>query len=208
MAFMTSRSPSWALFALLLGACAGTPAQVTNVARSDLGCDLVDIAEIAKNRYAASGCGKGGVYAQVCGASDGCSWVRLRGAEAPQLSSGGAAAASAPPREIIQAPPPAPREIIQAPPPAQRQIIQAPPPAGQAAAPVQGVEVAPNPPPSAPGYDDSAQQAQPTAPAEQSTQPLSPYAPQPTPLSPREGHEEQRQYQADANPRERPHPAG
>jgi hypothetical protein len=181
MAFMTSRSPAWVLFALLLSACAGTPTQVTSVARTDLGCDQVQVAEIAKNRYAASGCGKGGVYAQLCGGGEGCSWVRLRGAEQPQQqSSGGQVATGAPPREIIQAPPPAPREIIQAPPPAQREIIQAPPPAGQASAPL---DLAPNAPPVAPAYEDSSTQPVPTAPAQQSTQPLSPYAPQPTPLS-------------------------
>jgi hypothetical protein len=187
MAFMMSRSPLWVSFALLLSACAGTPPQVTNVARTDLGCDQVQVAEIAKNRYAASGCGKGGVYAQLCGGSEGCSWVRLRGSEQPQQqSSGGAVAASSAPREIIQAPPPAQREIIQAPPPAQpapREIIQAPPPAGQASGPGQGGEVAPNPPPLAPSSDGSTQQPALTAPAQQGTQPLAPYAQQPTPLS-------------------------
>ncbi|MEY4511756.1 MAG: hypothetical protein RLZZ450_3878 [Pseudomonadota bacterium] len=187
MAFMTSRSPSWALFALLLGACAGTPPQVTNVARTDLGCDQVQVAEIAKNRYAASGCGKGGVYAQLCGGNEGCSWVRLRGSEQPvQATSGGVVTASAAPREIIPAPPPAPREIIQAPPPAgpqPREIIPAPPPANQASAPGQNIEVAPNPPPLAPSSDNGVPQPALTAPAQQGSQPLSPYAPQPTPLA-------------------------
>lgn len=197
MAFMTSRSPTWVSFlrwralglaasGLVLGACAGTPPQVTSVARTDLGCDQVQIAEIAKNRYAASGCGRGGVYAELCGGNEGCSWVRLRGSEQPtQPTSGGVVAASAAPREIIQAPPPAPREIIQAPPPASpapREIIQAPPSASQASTPGQAVEVAPNPAPLAPTTDSNAQPVL-TAPAQQGTQPLPAYAPQSTPLS-------------------------
>lgn len=192
MAFMTSRSPSWALFALL-GACAGTPQQVTTVARTDLGCDNVQVAEIAKNRYAASGCGRGGVYAELCGEGP-CTWVRLRGAEAPQVAtSGGVAIGAAPgsnaaPREVIQAPPAAQREVIAAPPPAQRQIIQAPPPAGQAAAPDASQTQ-----PGAPGVDSSQaapgqavpSQAAPASAAPQTAPPqsLEPYTPQPTPLS-------------------------
>jgi hypothetical protein len=140
-------------FLLLLSACAGTPRQVHNVARTDLGCDKVEVAEIAKNRYAASGCGKGAVYAELCGGPEGCSWVRLRGAEQAQASTAGGAVPAAAPREIIQAPPPAQREVIQAPPPAQREIIPAPPPAQ--AAPAAPTSAAPAP---APG-DAQAQQA-------------------------------------------------
>ena len=144
---MTTRA--LAIVASFASACAATPKQVESVARTDLGCEQISVAEIAKNRYAASGCGRGGVYAQLCGGSpERCTWVRLRGAEPPQAittSSGG----SAPPREIIQAPPPAPREIIQAPPPAPREIIQAPPPAPSA----------PAGPSSAAPQDPSAQQA-------------------------------------------------
>jgi hypothetical protein len=173
MAFMTSRTPVWALFALL-GACAGTPKQVTTVARTDLGCEQVETAEIAPNRYAASGCGRGGVYAQLCGGGE-CSWVRLRGSETPQhvapVTSGADATGSAPAREIVQAPPPAPREIIQAPPPAQREIIPAPPPEGQSTAPA---------PASATPTD--ANQAVPSA-ADGSSGQLQPYTPEPTPLS-------------------------
>jgi len=165
MAFMTSRTPLWALFALL-GACAGTPKQVTSVAQIDLGCEQIQTAEIAPNRYAASGCGRGGVYARLCGAGE-CSWVRLRGSEQPQaVSSPAVATGNSPPREVIQAPPPAPREIIQAPPPAQREIIPAPPPAGQSAAPA----------PSAPDVNQA-------TPAATGDGQLQSYTPEPTPLS-------------------------
>lgn len=150
------------LAALWLGACGGTPRQVESVARADLGCEQLSIEEIAKNRYAASGCGKGGVYAQLCGDAEGCQWVRLRGAE-PQLAatSGGVSMPQQPPqqREIIQAPPPAPREIIQAPPPAppaQRQIIPAPPPDTQAPS---AAPAAPGAPTSAAPLDARTQQA-------------------------------------------------
>jgi len=130
---MTARSSYLGLVALLC-ACAGAPKQVANVARSDLGCDQVQVTRVADNRYVGSGCGQVRTYAQLCG-DGGCTWVRLRGPEEQAESAGGVAAspsATPPPREIIQAPPPQQREIIQAPPPAQaapREIIPAPPPA-------------------------------------------------------------------------------
>ena len=51
MASMNIRSPYWGLMALL-AACAGTPKQVDTIARTDLGCEDIEIAEIAKDRYA------------------------------------------------------------------------------------------------------------------------------------------------------------
>ena len=144
--WLASSRRGLAVVAIVLAgsACAATPKQVENVARTDLGCAQISVAEIAKNRYAASGCGRGGVYAQLCGGSpEACTWVRLRGAEQPQASTSGSSA-SAPTREIIQAPPPAPREIIQAPPPAPREIMQAPPAAPPA--PSAPSSAAPPPP--------------------------------------------------------------
>ena len=87
MASMTIRSPYWGLMALL-SACAGTPTQVNSVARSDLGCDDIEISQIADNRYAASGCGRAGVYAKVC-KGEGCTWARLRSATAGKISKTG-----------------------------------------------------------------------------------------------------------------------
>ncbi|MDB4977715.1 MAG: putative signal peptide protein [Myxococcaceae bacterium] len=144
----------------LLSACASTPKQVESVARSDLGCDQVSIAEIADNRYAASGCGRGGVYAQLCGNGEACSWVRLRGADNTQGSAGGAVPMG-PVREVIPAPPPEQRQVIQAPPPAQRDIIPAPPPP----APQPGSSA-----PTAPDASGSAPTSSSAAPTDPATQ--------------------------------------
>jgi hypothetical protein len=131
---MTARSSFLGVLALLSAACAGAPKQVVEVARTDLACAQVSITEVGDNRYAASGCGRGGVYAQMCQDQQGCSWVRLRGANevANEYATSGGVSQPAPtsePRQIIAAPPPAQREVIAAPPPAQREIIAAPPPA-------------------------------------------------------------------------------
>jgi hypothetical protein len=139
MASTYSRQFVWASFALFTAAawsgCASTPKEVVSVARADLACDQVEIAEVSKNRFAATGCGKGAVYMHLCSGGAGCQWARLRGVgEVPETSGGVSAAAPntpAPPREIIAAPPPAQREVIPAPPPgesAPREIIPAPPP--------------------------------------------------------------------------------
>ena len=153
MGSMTTRiSQSLWVCLLGLGACAGATHHVASVARTDLACDQLTIAKIADNRYAASGCGRGGVYSKMCGNGHGCEWVRLESATAHRETTG--AYANTPPtngpREVIQAPPPEQRQVIQAPPPAQREIIQAPPPDGQAPG---------QPPPNAyPTYDPQSQQ--------------------------------------------------
>src|SRR5690606_28997448 len=115
---------SYLSLVLLLAACAGTPQQVVSVARTDLGCDQVQVSEIAENRYAASGCGRGGVYARLCG-DQGCSWVRLESAAQTMGTAGGFAPAA--PGQQLQAPGPEQRQIQAAPPPEQRQIQAAPP---------------------------------------------------------------------------------
>ena len=164
---MTARSPF--LVVALLAACAGTPKQVVNVAQADLACEQVEVTEVGDNRYAATGCGRGGMYAELCGPG-GCNWVRLRGAHDDSTpTSGGVATGQQPPaqREIIAAPAPAQREVIAAPPPAQRQIIQAPPPADattQQSAPAQAT--------------DGSQAPEGAAPNSQQ-----PFTPQATPLS-------------------------
>ncbi len=119
------------LCAFALGGCAATPKRVENVARRDLDCQNVQIAKLDDGRYAASGCGRGAVYVELC-EGDSCHFGRLRhGHEAsiaekvaPVPSAGGEA------REVIAAPPPPEREVIAAPSPAEREIVPAPPPEG------------------------------------------------------------------------------
>ena len=154
MASFLSRSCAVLIAALpALGGCAGSvPAPLSAAARHDLQCEQVEVSEAGRDRYAASGCGRGVLYAKSCG-DKGCAWTRLpTGAETPPTTAGSEqyTAAPAPPREIIQAPPPAQREVIAAPPPADaqmRQVIPAPPPANAEApnAPQSDAAAAPQP---------------------------------------------------------------
>ncbi|MET0341157.1 MAG: hypothetical protein ABW252_09150 [Polyangiales bacterium] len=142
MASIPYRSCSFVLAALasLVGCAGSAPEPLTAAARHDLQCEQVELSEAGRDRFAASGCGRGVLYAKSCG-DKGCAWTRLpTGAEPPPPPTSGSeqvSAAPAPPREIIQAPPPAQREVIPAPPPADaqmRQVIPAPPPANGDAA--------------------------------------------------------------------------
>ena len=154
----------WVVLAALTGCAASIPPQMSSVAQRDLACDRVEITEAGSDRYAASGCGRGAVYARSC-SDAGCGWSRLPGNEIapPPATSGSEQATAAAPREVIPAPPPAQREVIPAPPPAEssmRQVIPAPPPPATAdQSQPQGA---------AQGTASDAQQ---------------PYSPQPTPLS-------------------------
>lgn len=123
---------TFALLTSVLTGCAASGAQrsVVNVATHDLGCDRVDVAEISQNRYAAYGCGRGAVYAQLCNEGD-CRWGRLRhGHESSIAAASQPAVAES--RELLQAPAAAPREVLPAPAPEQREVIKAPPPAASA----------------------------------------------------------------------------
>jgi hypothetical protein len=113
---------------LLAGCAAKAPPQVVSVASHDLGCDQVDVAELGSDRFAASGCGRGAVYTQVCDVS-GCRWGRLRHGHEQAVVYGQVAPGT---REILPAPAPEQRQVLPAPQPEQRQIIPAPPPAGSA----------------------------------------------------------------------------
>lgn len=131
MPFMTARSLFVAALALL-SACAGSLDSVVPVARTDLQCREVDVREVGKNRYAASGCGKSGTYAQLC--TETCTWVRIRSPqEVAALHSSGGQVPAAAQREVLPAPAPPQRDIYAAPPPEQREILPAPPPEGSAA---------------------------------------------------------------------------
>lgn len=113
----------WTVAVLGLGAwlagCAGAPQQLQTAAAHDLRCDEVKMVEIADGRYAAHGCGRGAVYARVCG-PEGCHWGRLRHGHEEEMALRGLArpASKAPAREVIPAPPPASREVLPAPDPA------------------------------------------------------------------------------------------
>jgi hypothetical protein len=116
---------------MLAAGCAGSvPPQVAGVAAHDLSCDQVDVAKLGADRFAASGCGKGAVYVQVCEGSQ-CRWGRLRHGHEETVVYGQVQPGQ---REILPAPPPAPREVQPAPAPDQRQIIPAPPPEGSSSA--------------------------------------------------------------------------
>jgi hypothetical protein len=134
----------WLLFATLVGCGASRPTQVVSVASHDLGCDQVDISEVAHDRYAAYGCGRGAVYARVCDGQS-CRWGRLRHGHEDSVAQS-------------QALQPERREILPAPTPEQRQVLPAPGPASEAPLP------APAPGSAAPAASDATGQAQ-SAPA-------------------------------------------
>lgn len=121
------------LVAMLVGCGASRPPQVINVATHDLGCDRVDVSEVARDRYAAYGCGRGAVYARVCEGQS-CRWGRLRHGHEESVAAGSQQAPAAP-REILPAPAPEQREVVPAPAPAQREILPAPAPSSAAPAP-------------------------------------------------------------------------
>ncbi|HEX6242968.1 MAG TPA: YXWGXW repeat-containing protein [Polyangiales bacterium] len=129
------------LVAAVSGGCASTQrTEVAGVAAIDLACDAVDVSELSSGNYAASGCGRGAVYAQLCD-YNGCRWGRLRHGHEQQV-----AASMMPP------PPTAGREILPAPPPEQRVVLPAPAPDGNGAPP------APPPPGAAPAPDPNVAQ--------------------------------------------------
>jgi hypothetical protein len=116
------------LVALVAGCAGRVPPQVAGLAAHDLGCEQVEVAQVGSDRYAASGCGRGAVYAQLCeGAS--CRWGRLRHGHEESIVYGQAPQGQ---REVLPAPPPAQREVLPAPQPEQRQVIPAPAPDGTA----------------------------------------------------------------------------
>ena len=132
MAFLTEMRAGLFSCGVLLSGCATTAApEVHDVARHDLACPRVEVAEVTGERYAASGCGKGAVYARLCD-DQGCRWGRLRhGHEANLSGVAPAAGAEQPPaREILPAPVPNKREVIAAPAPGtpEREVQPAPPP--------------------------------------------------------------------------------
>lgn len=141
----------------LLSGCAATPKQVVSVARQDLDCPNAQIGKVGDDRYAASGCGRGAVYAQVCDAS-GCRWGRLRhGHEvgvAAQIAPAPTPAPAA--REVLPAPAPDAREVLPAPAPAEREVLPAPPPANTQGATPPAAQGEATPPPAAPAAPSTA----------------------------------------------------
>jgi hypothetical protein len=118
------------LLGLLIGCGASRPPQVVSVATLDLGCDKVDVSEVAQDRYAAYGCGRGAVYARVCDGQS-CRWGRLRHGHEESVAAGGQQLAPPAPREVLPAPLPEQREVLPAPSP-QREVLPAPAPEGAA----------------------------------------------------------------------------
>jgi hypothetical protein len=110
----------------LAAGCAGrVPPQVARVASHDLNCEHVEIAELADDRFAASGCGRGAVYAELC-LESGCRWGRLRHGHEQNIAYGQPQPQGE--RQVLPAPPPAQREVLPAPQPQPREVIPAPPP--------------------------------------------------------------------------------
>jgi hypothetical protein len=126
---------------------------VVNVATHDLACDRVDVNEVARDRYAAYGCGRGAVYARVCEGQS-CRWGRLRHGHEESVAAGSQPAAA--PREILPAPAPQSREVTPAPAPNQREVMPAPAPnsaapaAPDAASSAQAAPAAPAAPAASP----------------------------------------------------------
>jgi hypothetical protein len=121
-----------ACFVALLAGCATTQqrTEVAGAAALDLACEAVEVSELSDGSYAASGCGRGAVYTQLCD-YNGCRWGRLRHGHEQQVAAS------------MMPPPTAGREILAAPPPEQRMVLPAPAPDGNVAPP------APPPPPGA-----------------------------------------------------------
>jgi hypothetical protein len=166
--------------ALLSAACASTPKPILSVARYDLGCADVSAVKLPSGAYAASGCGKGAVYAYACDGG-GCRYGRLRHGHESEVA-GANSGASATPAAAVPQPAPAPntREVLPAPAPAAapREIIPAPAPAAAAPASSQATDdQAPQPVPVA---ADLSQPYQAQVPIEQTAQ-RSAYPP-PAPL--------------------------
>jgi hypothetical protein len=125
----------WAAgFAVLLSGCAGrVPEQARRAATYDLGCPDVEVARLDKDRVAASGCGRGAVYTQICNGAS-CQWGRLRHGHEQAIANTLQPLLPPAPREVIQAPPPEQRQVQPAPAPQQREVIPAPPPDASSAA--------------------------------------------------------------------------
>jgi hypothetical protein len=135
-----------ALLALLGAGCASTQrAEVTDAATLDLACPEVEVSEVASDRYAAYGCGRGAVYAQVCDVR-GCGWGRLRHGHEQAVAAGIPPSAG---REILPAPAPEPRMVLPAPYPGDV------PPAPAAPPPAPPANPAPAPGPSGQLQDSS-----------------------------------------------------
>jgi hypothetical protein len=126
----------------LAAACASTPKPILSVARYDLGCAEVSAVKLPSGAYAASGCGRGAVYAYACDGG-GCRYGRLRHGHESEVAGVTSGAAVAPAASAPQpAPAPALREVLPAPAPATapREVLPAPAPGAAAdAAPAPAV---------------------------------------------------------------------